>query len=92
MKIRSLQFKRNHNLSYDPRQEKDRKTLTYKNHFRNLVVTAPDLPINQMFAPANPYGYTNDHSYITDSETYFLTTSLVSWHYVFVSLSIDLLD
>lgn len=82
VKMAALQSQRGHKYSYDPRLPSDRKMPSYSDHFRNTVLgyqgEGRRMPILQLYPPANPYAL-GDHEYVTDQETYFLTTSLVSY-------------
>ena len=76
-----LMIDRGLSVCFDPRPSVlDRNN--YRNHFRSVVLNyegeGMNMPVKHIFQPANPYAITNDHDYVTASETFFLMTSSVS--------------
>ena len=54
--------------SFDPRRLSMRKRSEYRSEFLSVWINsfAPDLPITQLYGPANIYGLANDHDYMAD--------------------------
>ena len=54
--------------SFDPWPLSMRKRSEYCSEFRSVWINsrAPDLPIRQLYGPANIYGLANDHDYMAD--------------------------
>lgn len=66
--------------TYDPRPSSRRNDPVYPSHFRHSVLTYTgpdsDMPVKQLYEPANPYGLVNDHNH--DIEEKFLHTKKVN--------------
>ena len=71
-----------HSFTFDPRPVEHRKSVNYKDHFRNTVTsyTGPEsnMPVLHLYKPANPYAFANDHDYDDSNVNYFLKAALLS--------------
>ena len=78
--MRDLKLRRDvslsHILNFDPRPVEYRNRPEYPDHFRSLWLnsrTKKDLPISQLFKPANVREVHQDHEYLSEtSEEHFL--------------------
>lgn len=59
-------------LAFDPRPLHLRQMSSYPSTFRNAVLTytgpGSDMPVKQLYEPANMYALVNDHDYTRDPE------------------------
>ena len=68
------------NVHFDPRPPFLRRRPEYPDEFRNMEISfatpQPNMPILQLYPPANPYAIDDDHRYFPMSHTESLLESL----------------
>lgn len=70
-----------HIVRFDPRPIEMRASIEYPDQFRNVWLNSsgPNLPVRQLFPPANMFGVTHDHDYLLKTpEDNFLDAMYVS--------------
>lgn len=74
---KKLDSLRDHRLTFDPRPAQYRNQSAYPYHFRSTVLNycgpKPNIPLRQLYPPANLYAVENDHDYVSSAAENLIT-------------------